>query len=392
MIDASDSGCATSSEFRVILLLDMDAFFASVEERDNPALKGTPVIVGNTMPRSIVSTASRVARKFGIHSAMPMSEARQLCPHGKFIMPRIDRYKEESRVIGEIVSYVAGPEAVLEKVALDEIYVDLSAYCQADTPDISLAMALPFAAMMQSFIFQGVGLTCTIGIAANKMLAKLASDKNKPNGFGVILESNKVAKLSGEPVKVLCGVGEVKEAELEAAGIKTVKDIREYTGDLCAVVGKNLGLKLKDLANGIDPRPVKPKGLPKSISKEHTFTPKNEADPAVLDSFLLAHAHDIENELKAWGLVAYTVVVVACHKFGEDYGRQVSLSVAVSTGQDILAAGQSLIKKHGIYNRSLYKLGLGVKNLQPPGVLPAKKKSKPSNDADNLTLFEMNQS
>ena len=376
----------------VILLLDMDAFYASVEQRDNPALRGQPVIVGNLTPRSIVTTASREARKYGIHSTMPMTTARQLCPHGHFIAPRMDRYREESRVIMEIVSFVAGSDAVVQKVGLDEFYVDLTPYCQGATADASLVMALSFAALMRDFILKGVELTCTIGIASNKMLAKLASDKNKPNGVGFIMESEKVSKLTNEPVKVLHGVGEVREADLKRAGIKTIQDIRNHTGDLRAIVGNDLGSKLKDLADGIDPRPVMPEGPPKSVGREHTFKPVNESDPTVLDSYLLAQAHEVENEMKAWGLVAFTVFVAAAHKWDGDYSRQKSFPVAVSTAQEIYDIARNIVKAEGIYTKPLYLLGLGVRNLCPPGSVPAptKKKSAAQTAAEkaNLTLFD----
>ena len=391
MIATTASAPVSASTCRVILLLDMDAYFASVEQRDNPALQGQPVIVGNSVPRSIVTTASREARKFEIYSSMPMSTARRLCPHGHFIAPRIGHYKTITATIQKIVATVAGPQAVLEPIALDEIYVDLTAYCSAATHDAALLLALPYAVKMKQAILQAEKLTCTIGIASNKMMAKISSDKSKPNGFGIILESKKVDELSALPVKVLHGVGTVKEAELNNAGIKTVQDIRNYTGNLSAVVGKSLGSKLKDLANGIDPRPVQPKTLSKSISKEHTFTPTNESNPDVLNSYLSAQAHDIEAELKAEGLVACTVFVVACHQFPKSYTRQESFSVPVSTGQEIYAAGERIIKAQGIYSQSLYKLGLGVTNLRPPGSVPTSAKkgaAKAGVAGDELTLFD----
>lgn len=376
----------------VILLLDMDAYYASVEQRDNPALRGQPVIVGDLTPRSIVTTASREARKYGIHSTMPMSTARQLCPHGHFIAPRMEHYREESRVIMEIVSFVAGPDAVLEKIALDEIYVDLTPYCQGASADASLVMALSFAALMRDFILKGLDLTCTIGIASNKMLAKLASDKNKPNGVGFIMESEKVFKLTNEPVRVLHGVGEVREADLNRAGIKTIQDIRNYTGDLRAIVGNDLGSRLKDLADGIDPRPVMPAGPPKHISRQHTFKLKNEDDPSILDSYLLAHAHEVENEMKAWELVAFTVFVVAAHKWDGEYSRQKSFAVAVATAQEIYDAAQNIVQAENIYRKSLYRLGLGVTNLCPPGSVPATTKRKSAaeiaSEKANLTFFD----
>lgn len=389
MAKNGSSGSPAISTCRVILLLDMDAFYASVEQRDNPALQGQPVIVGESVPRSIVTTASREARKFGIHSGMPMTQARKLCPHGHFIAPRMSHYRTISQNIRQLVATVAGPMAVLEPVALDEIYIDLTPYCSAATDDDALRLAFPYAANMKVAIIRAENLTCTVGVASNKMLAKLASDHNKPNGVGIILESKKIAALSPMPVKVLAGVGEKREEQLKAAGILTVQDIRNYSGDLRNVVGNSLGSKLPDLANGIDSRPVQPPGPPKSISREHTFTPKNESNPVNLDAVLQSQAAYIEAQLNAHKLVAFTVFVVACHKYPNEYTRQESVTVAVSSAADIFAGGQRIIKAHGIYSQSLYKLGLGVTKLCPQGA-PAKKSSGKSGKgaSENLTLFD----
>ena len=249
---------------------------------------------------------------------------------------------------------------------------------------------------MRHSILQQVGLTCTIGIAGNKMQAKLGSDKNKPNGVGFIMESTKVATLSMEPVKIMPGVGEVKEKALNAAGIHTLQDVRNYLGDLTTVVGKDLGSKLPDLANGIDDRPVVANGPPKSISKEHTFTPTNQSNPTVLNGFLSSFADFIEAEMQKYGFVANTVFVVACDTFPKTYTRQKTLSVPVSTAKEILTAGESIVKEHNIYRQPLYKLGLGVTNLRPlGGVSIPKKKSRGKNgspkadaDGDSLSLFD----
>ena len=386
------SGSPAISTCRVIILLDRDAFYASVEQRDNPALQGQPVIVGSPPPRSIVTTASREARKFGIHSGMGMRKAKALCPHGHFIAPRMSHYKAISNSIKRMVEIVAGPQAILQTVALDEIYVDLTAYCSAATDDDALRLAFPYAANMKVEIMKGVNLTCTVGIASNKMLAKLASDQNKPNGVGIILESKKVAALSNLPVKVLDDVGKKRTQQLNAVGIHTVQDIRNYTGNLCAVVGKSLGSKLPSLAMGIELSPVEPNGPPETISKELTFTPENESNPTVLDSILLAQAHFVAAQLKlTGGRVAFTVFIVACYKHPAKFSRQMSFDVAVSTGKEILDAALALVKKHNIYKRSLYLLGLGVANLHSPGAAVARKPSRKSGkgDADEMTLFDL---
>ncbi|HWY74769.1 MAG TPA: DNA polymerase IV, partial [Verrucomicrobiae bacterium] len=170
--------------FRVIFHLDMDAFYASVEQRDNPALKGKPLIVGAPpTQRGVVCAASYEARKFGVRSAMPSSTAKRLCPDGIFIRPRMDHYREESR---EIMRIVAATGTVVEQVSIDEAYLDASAGCQDVDGDASLARGLPLATKLKQKILAERRLTTSIGIAANKLLAKLASDYKKPDGLTLI--------------------------------------------------------------------------------------------------------------------------------------------------------------------------------------------------------------
>ena len=194
---------------RVICHLDMDAFYASVEQRDNPALKGKPVIVGAPpAQRGVVCAASYEARKFGVRSALPSATAGRLCPNGIFVRPRMDAYREESRAIMQLVAQTG---AVVEQMSVDEAYLDLSAGCQAVDADASLRLALPIAQELKQRIVAERQLTATIGIAANKLLAKIASDHQKPDGLTLIQESEKVQFLRPLPVRTLYGVGKVTE-------------------------------------------------------------------------------------------------------------------------------------------------------------------------------------
>jgi DNA polymerase-4 len=172
---------------RVILHLDMDAFFAAIEQRDQPALRGKPVIVGAPpTQRGVVCAASYEARKFGVRSALPSATAGRLCPKGIFVRPRMDRYQEESH---EIVRLLAATGAAIERMSIDEAYLDLSTTCQAPDADSSLRESLPVARQLKERIRSEKGLTATIGIAANKLLAKIASDFQKPDGLTLILEA-----------------------------------------------------------------------------------------------------------------------------------------------------------------------------------------------------------
>src|SRR5262245_51965527 len=182
----------------------MDAFYASVEQRDNPAFRGKPVIVGAPpTQRGVVCAASYEARKFGVRSAMPSATAGRLCPRGVFVRPRMEHYREESHHIMRLVAELG---AVIEQVSIDEAYLDLSVLCQAQDADSSLQNSLPLAHRLKERIVAERQLTATIGVAANKLLAKIASDHQKPNGLTLIAEKDKVLFLRPLPVRALYGV------------------------------------------------------------------------------------------------------------------------------------------------------------------------------------------
>jgi DNA polymerase-4 len=197
--------------YRVIFHLDMDAFYASVEQRDDPTLRGRPVIVGAPpTQRGVVCAASYEARKFGVRSAMPSITAKRLCPDGIFVRPRMDAYREESRRIMEIL---AGSGAVVEQVSVDEAYLDLSALCQAEDGDASLRKAVPLAQEFKRRIKDERQLTATVGIGSNKLLAKIASDLQRPDGLTLKTDTEKVFFLRRLPVRTLYGVGAVWAVE-----------------------------------------------------------------------------------------------------------------------------------------------------------------------------------
>src|SRR5579864_5588833 len=253
---------------RVIFHLDMDAFYASVEQRDNPALRGKPVIVGAPpTQRGVVCAASYEARKFGVRSAMPSASAGRLCPKGVFVRPRMDVYKMESR---EIMRLVAESGAVIEQMSIDEAYADVSSLCQAQDLDASLQQALPLAQDLKNRIRFTRQLTATIGLASNKLLAKIASDHRKPDGLTLISERDKVQFLRPLPVRALYGVGRKTEEILKEVGIDTIGALQDYRGDLRALVG-SFGPTLKRFAFGEDNRPLELGDDIKSISSEETF-------------------------------------------------------------------------------------------------------------------------
>ena len=348
--------------FRVIFHLDMDAFYASVEQRDEPALRGQPVIVGAPpTQRGVVCAASYEARKFGVRSAMPSATAGRLCPRGVFVRPRIDHYREESR---QIMALVAEAGAVIEQVSIDEAYLDCSALCPADSADAALQAAVPLARQLKNRIYAERQLTATIGIATNKLLAKIASDHKKPDGLTVITEAEKVAFLRPLPIRTLYGVGQATEQVLQRAGIATVGDLQNYPGDLRALVG-SFGPRLKQFAQGIDDRALELGDEIKSISGEETFLHDTE-DRKILRACLKEQATDIEKRLKHRQLAAHTVQVKVRYSDFNTLTRQISVEEPLVDAREIYRLGCFLLGREHLVNRPLRLLGLGVSNLREP--------------------------
>jgi DNA polymerase-4 len=313
----------------------MDAFYASVEQRDDPKLRGRPVIVGAPpTQRGVVCAASYEARKFGVRSAMPSATAGRLCPKG------------------------------IEPMSIDEAYLDMSAICQAENADASLIMALPLARQLKQRILLERQLTATIGVASNKLLAKIASDHKKPDGLTVITDQEKVSFLRPLPVRALYGVGKVTEQVLNQAGIITVGDLQDYAGDLRALVG-SFGPKLKQFAFGEDDRPLELGDEIKSISGEETFL-KDTDDRKVLRACLKEQATDISSRLKHRRLGAHTVQVKVRYSDFTTLTRQISVEEPITEAADIYRLGCFLLGREKLVSRSLRLLGLGISNLCEP--------------------------
>jgi DNA polymerase-4 len=348
--------------FRVIFHLDMDAFYASVEQRDHPELRGKPVIVGAApMQRGVVCAASYEARKFGVRSAMPAATAGRLCPSGVFVRPRMDRYKEESR---EIMRIVSATGAIVEQMSIDEAYIDFSAICQAEDADASLLRALPYAHGLKERILTERKLTATIGVAANKLLSKIASDHHKPDGLTLISETDKAQFLRPLSVRSLYGVGKVTEQVLLQGGIRTVGDLQDYTGDLRALVG-SFGPTLRQFARGQDDRPLHLGDEIKSISGEETFL-KDTDDRKVLRACLRTQAEDVSGRLKRRRLGAHTVQVKVRYGDFTTLTRQITVEDPLTEAADIYRLGCFLLGRERLVTRPLRLLGLGVANLREP--------------------------
>ncbi len=347
---------------RVIFHLDMDAFYASVEQRDNPSLRGKPVIVGAPpTQRGVVSASSYEARKFGVRSAMASITAGRLCPKGIFVRPRMERYREESQAIMKIIGEAG---AVIEQVSIDEAYLDCSALAQSESLDGSLAKAVPLARQLKARIQAERQLTATVGIASNKLLAKIASDHQKPDGLTLILEEGKVQFLRPLPVRTLYGVGKVTEQALKQLGIETVGDLQDYPGDLRSFVG-SFGPRLKQYALGEDDRPLELGDEIKSISGEETFL-KDTEDRKVLRACLREQAEDISRRLKRRHLGAHTVQVKVRYGDFTTLTRQITVEEPLSEANEIYRLGCYLLGRDKLVNRPLRLLGLGVAGLAEP--------------------------
>ncbi len=356
---------------RVILHLDMDAFYASIEQRDQPRLKGKPVIVGGSaQERGVVCAASYEARKFGVRSAMPSSTARRLCPNGIFVPPAMEKYRAESRVI---MGFLKEISPIIEPLSIDEAYLDLTdvidgsdfaAPIVADpisAADAKLLASIPAARQLKERIAKECDLSASIGIASNKFLAKVGSDFQKPNGLTVIPERDKAGFLRPLPVRTIYGVGKVTEQALITAGIRTIGDLQDYPSDLRPLVG-SFAAALRQFAFGEDDRPVDVSDEVKSISSEETFT-RDTADRGVLRAFLRAAAREIEESLRERRLAAFTVQVRVRYGDFTTLTRQITVEDPICQAAQIYRLGCFLLARHNLVNRPLRLLGLGVSKL-----------------------------
>lgn len=285
---------------RCIIHVDMDAFYASIEQRDKPELKGKPVIVGGSVEqRGVVSAASYEARRFGLHSAMPTSEALRHCPHAIVLPVDMAKYKSASKQIHHIFEKYTDQ---IEPISIDEAFLDV-------TGSLGLfGSAENIGRQIKKEIKQATKLTASVGIAPNKFLAKLASDLEKPDGFVIITHQNMQQILDGLSVARLWGLGKVTQRKLHAHGIDTIGQFRRTSlGQLKKLLGNN-AVTLLELAHGIDQRPVQPHRQAKSISSEHTF-PKDVDDPQLLLNQLFQQVQEVAYRLRDKHLQASTVSI-----------------------------------------------------------------------------------
>ncbi|NHN54860.1 DNA polymerase IV [Calidifontibacter sp. DB0510] len=340
-----------------ILHLDLDAFFAAVEQRDKPSLRGKPVVVGGIGPRGVVATASYEARAFGARSAMPTAEARRRCPAGTaFLYPRGAAYRRTSAVVMELLHELS---PVVEQVSIDEAYVDL----QAGDLDLSTdALETVVRALLDRIRVETGGLTASAGLASSKMLAKIGSDLDKPAGLVVVPPGQELHLLAPLPVRVLSGVGPVTATRLRTFGVETVADLQRLErADLVSIFGEAHGGGLAQLAQARDDRAVVTEREAKSISAEETF-PVDVVDRARLDRELASLAERVTARLGEHGSFARTVTLKLRHHDFTTMTRSETLTHPTGDPAAILAIARRLLAGADI-GGGLRLIGVGVAGL-----------------------------
>jgi len=339
---------------RRIIHVDMDAFYASVEQRDDPGLRGRPVAVGGSpTSRGVVAAASYEARRFGVRSAMPMARAVRLCPGLVIVRPDFSRYKAASDKVMEILRSAT---PLVEPLSLDEAYLDVTENLWGEP------LAMTVARRIKGEIRAALNLTASAGVAPNKFLAKIASGWDKPDGLTVIAPERVEAFLQKLPVEALWGVGPVTAKKLRAIGVTQLVEIRSVdAGRLEAAVGSLADWLLK-LAHGIDERPVEPERERKSISSETTFA-RDLTDPAEIERELDALAAEVAGALERKGLVARTVTLKVRYADFTTVTRSHTAQGATRSARSLSVRARALLERTDAARRPVRLLGVGAHGL-----------------------------
>ena len=332
-----------------IIHLDMDAFYASVEERDNPRLKGRPVIVGGLNNRGIVTTANYEARKYGIHSAMPIYMARQRCPMGYFMPTRIERYKEVS---GEIFKILYSFTDLIEPLSIDEAYIDIS-----DIRKEPLRIAME----IKKKVMEVTGLTMSIGISYNKFLAKLASDWNKPNGIKVITEDMVPDILLPLTVEFVHGIGPKLSEKLNNIGIYTIGDLLMLSEEFLVDFFGKSGIDIHNRIRGIDNRRINTERKRKSIGTECTFR-NDTKDKDLLKKYLHRFATDLASSLEKRQLYCKTVTLKIKDENFKLRTKGKTLNNYINFADEIFKVGVHLLDEMDVSD-NIRLIGLTVSNF-----------------------------
>ncbi|MCC3144738.1 DNA polymerase IV [Halanaerobium sp. Z-7514] len=338
-----------------VIHADMDAFFAAVEMRENPDLKGKAVIIGgkSLSNRGVVSTASYKAREFGVHSAMPVAQAKQLCPDGIYLPARHELYKEVSK---ELFFLLKKYTPLVEKISIDEAFLDIKG-CQR-----LYGSPLEIAEKIKKDVKKNTDLTISIGLSVNKFLAKLASDFEKPDGLTVIKTADIKKTMADLDIKKIWGIGDSFAKKLNELGIEKVKDIWPYSLEELQKRFGRAGVKIYYLSRGIDDRVVESKNEIKSISHEETFA-ENIEDAEQLLAYLFKMSEKISFRLHSNSLSGNTVFIKLRYADFKTISRQKSFKFSLDSTKNIYQIAQELIKKDNLFAEPVRLLGIGVSNL-----------------------------
>jgi DNA polymerase IV len=337
-----------------ILHVDMDAFYASVEQRDAPELKGQPVVVGGAGGRGVVAAASYEARRFGIHSAMPMVRARRLCPDLVIVGNRFDRYREVSR---QVMAILADITPLVEPLSLDEAFLDVAGAVRlfGEPPEIGESI--------RTRVREELDLPCSVGVGPTKSVAKLLSDRAKPDGLVHWPAGEVVARLRPLPIGDLWGAGPRTVERLHSFGYRTVGQLADAElRTLQRVVGEALGSQLHQLARGIDPRRVTPSEPARSISGERTFAHDLD-DPAELERQVLRLSETVGRRLRAAGVAGRTITLKLRFDTFETITRSSTLPAPTDRTRDVATIALDLLAGLRLERARVRLLGVGVSNL-----------------------------
>jgi DNA polymerase-4 len=343
---ADDTGCH-------VMHVDMDAFYAMVELLDHPELVGTPVIVGGGT-RGVVLSATYEARALGIHSAMPMSRARRLCPQATILAPHHDRYVEVSRAVRAVFDDVT---PIVEPLALDEAFLDISgAIRRVGTPT-------RIGELIRARVADEQGITCSVGIASTKFVAKLATNRAKPDGMFVVPADGVVAFLHPLPVGALWGVGGKTEEQLHRLGLRTVGDIAHTpVRTLQRALGRSLGAHLYALSWGRDDRRVVPDEPDRSIGAEETFG-SDVDDPVVIERELLRLSEKVTARMRRGGVVGRTVSIKVRFSDFTTITRSRTLTSPTDVAQEVYSVARGLYQALGLQRTRLRLVGVRMEQL-----------------------------
>ena len=346
----------TQRKWRVVLHLDLDAYYASIEQRDHPELRGKPVVVGGSpQSRGVVATCSYEARAFGVRSAMPTRTAYQLCPQAIFLPPRFEVYRAVSAQVMAIFKSIT---ALVEPLSLDEAFLDVSS-CVSDFPE-----AVQLARTIKERIREETGLTASAGISFNKLLAKLGSDAHKPDGLTLITPEQAPAFLDALPIDKFFGVGKVTEAALRERGIRTGADLRRMSEEeLRALLGSRGSLLYRHV-RAEDDRPVEPVRERKSVGKEITLE-RDLVDHGQMETILAGLAEQVERRLTDLELAARTLSLKVRWSDFQLITRSVSRAQGFRSAREMLPVLRTLLSQLGNEQRPVRLLGVSVSNLMP---------------------------